>query len=186
MVPDYLREITPIKTSERTSYNLRNSQNLSQPITRSTSYQDSFIPSSIKLWNMLPKPIRDAQSVVEFKNNLKKHDSKIPDYYYSGNREGQIILSRMRMQCSPLKNDLYHMHIIDDCSCSCGYHTEDSSHYLFDCPHYDHLRHLFQGIDPGIDHDVVTFLYGSRNVESTSNAKLFAIITKFISKSGRF
>ena len=156
------------------------------PSTKSQTYQNSFIPVTTKAWNNLPPATRSMTSLTEFKNHCKKHDERIPKYYYSGNRAGQIILSRMRMGCSPLKADLHSMHIINDTKCECGHPNEDHEHFFFNCPMYQHLRHMYDEIDPNIVKDTRTFLYGSREAGNDSNANLFATITKYISKSKRF
>ena len=186
LVPEYLRDLLPTKTANKTSYNLRNSQDLSMPSMKSQSYQNSFIPTTTKSWNNLSPATRSITSLRDFKNQWTKHDERIPKYYYTGNRAGQIILSRMRMGCSPLKADLHSMHIINDTRCECGHPYEDHAHYFFDCPRYQHLRDLYNEIDPKIEKDTRTFLYGSREVGNDSNANLFATITKYISKSKRF
>ena len=128
--PEYLSVLIPKKTQERMPYTLRNSQDLSQNISRSTQYQNSFLSSTTKVWNTLPQEIRNSMHVTEFKNHLNRGNEKIPNHYYSGNRPGQIIQSRMRMRCSPLHADLHEMHIIDDPSCECGHGYEDANHFF--------------------------------------------------------
>ena len=44
------------------------------------------------------------------------------------------------MKCSQLSADLYDLHIIENSACYCGHLYEDSRHYFFDCPLYNHPR----------------------------------------------
>ena len=184
--PEYMANLIPNKVQDKTTYNLRSSQDLSQGTTRSTFFQNSFIPSTTKTWNTLPQQLKNSKDINEFKRQINKDNEKTPAYYYSGNRQGQIIHTRMRLKCSPLNADLYDMHIIEDPSCSCGHSYENPEHFFFHCPRYNLTRQIFREIDGRINQDTRTFLYGSRDVDSDSNEKLFAIITKYICRTNRF
>ena len=119
-------------------------------------------------------------------NNQHKQIQKSPGFYYAGNRKGQMLLARMRMQCSPLKDHLNRMHIIEDRECECGHEIEDIEHYFFDCPAYESQRRILDEIDQSIDRNVINFLYGDRNKDNRQNANLLSVISKFIVKSKRF
>ena len=41
-----------------------------QPVTRIDSYLYSFFPSSIKLWNALPKYVIDSTNIEQFKQRI--------------------------------------------------------------------------------------------------------------------
>ena len=50
--PEYLSSLVPPQISETHQYNTRRSENITA-INCRTSYQNSFLPSSVKLWNEL-------------------------------------------------------------------------------------------------------------------------------------
>jgi hypothetical protein len=54
-VPDYLTELVPSTVADTNNYNLRSKLNISQPSYRLSTYQQSYFPSTIKLWNTLDK-----------------------------------------------------------------------------------------------------------------------------------
>ena len=90
------------------------------------------------------------------------------------------------MRCSALNSHLKDMKIVEDNSCSCGYYQEDTEHYFFQCQQYQQHRAIFNEIDDNMPRHTETFLYGDRNATVDQNAKLFAIVTKFIAKTKRF
>jgi hypothetical protein len=46
------------------------------------------------------------------------------------NRYLNILHTRIRNNCSALRNDLFHDNLIHNPSCSCGYSTENAEHFL--------------------------------------------------------
>ena len=170
----------------RTPYNLRTDGNLSQSRIRTSTFNQSFIPFYTKKWNNLTMDLRFIGSLHDFKRAINKDKLKVPKYYYVGSRLSQIIHSRMRMSCSPLKYDLYKMHIIDDSRCSCGNDREDVPHFFFQCPLYNDLRSLFDEVDTTIPINVHNFLFGCENATISNIKNLFAIISNFILQSKRF
>jgi hypothetical protein len=58
LAPEYLSDLIPPTVSETSNYYLRNSQNISQQVNRLALLQQSFFPSTIKLWNTLDLNIR--------------------------------------------------------------------------------------------------------------------------------
>jgi hypothetical protein len=59
LAPEYLSDLIPPTVSETSNYYLRNSQNISQQANRLALLQQSFLPSTIKLWNTLDLNIRE-------------------------------------------------------------------------------------------------------------------------------
>ena len=98
----------------------------------------------------------------------------------------QILHSRLRMNCSPLKNDLYEMHIIESKECECGYHTEDAEHYLLHCPLYTEARQNLLCIDPRITINTHNILFGDQTQSQNLNKLLFSNVAKYIKDSKRF
>ena len=60
--PWYLSEAIPDLVRERTNYNLRNADAISILSSRLQLFYESFYPSTIRDWNMLPPEIRHLQN----------------------------------------------------------------------------------------------------------------------------
>ena len=128
IAPKYLQDMLPQTVAERNSYQVRNASGLSQSIvrTRLSLFEHSFLPSSIKLWNMLPEEQRTIADPQTFKKSLLPDKNDKVNLFFLGERRTNITHSRLRMNCSALKAHLYDMHIIDDPRCTCGAQIEDS------------------------------------------------------------
>ena len=101
-------------------------------------YRNSFIPSTTAEWNSLPISVQQSTSLSVFKRSLSLSDSKVPAYYYFGERNAQVIHCRLRLEMSNLNNDLVNRHLSTDPKCFCGYSRETAEHYLLHCPNYEH------------------------------------------------
>ena len=97
-----------------------------------------------------------------------------------------MILSRMRMQCSPLRVHLHNMHIIEEENCQCGHDKETVDHFFFNCPLYNETRHILEEIDAGMQQNSWLYLYGDRDATVQQNIDMLSLVTKFIVKSKRF
>ena len=102
LTPIYLSSLIPAQVSSASRYNLRNAQNYQTIRARTNQYRDSFLPSTLHLWNNLPLEARQSNTLNSFKLFLKKDILPIPRYYYHGNRKPQILHSRLRTGCSAL------------------------------------------------------------------------------------
>ena len=100
LTPIYLSSLIPAQVSSASRYNLRNAQNYQTIRARTNQYRDSFLPSTLHLWNNLPLEARQSNTLNSFKLFLKKDILPIPRYYYHGNRKPQILHSRLRTGCS--------------------------------------------------------------------------------------
>ena len=101
---------------------------------------------------------------------------------------GQIILSRMRQGCSPLRADLYHnIHVLPDPHCSCGALEEMVNHYLLECPKYKSHRDIMFNTLRGITEiKVETLIYGNDNLTKELNSRVQEAVISFILHSSRF
>ena len=181
-----MRKLLPAKTFTKTHYNLRNKHNLTQVKTNNTLYQNSYFPKFSKLWNSLDNNTKYAGNLHEFKKVLRAKDKKPPKYYNTGDRQSQTAYARLRMQCSGLNGHLYIMKVIQDPKCHCGHETEDSHHYLFECPLFNENRRIFNTLDMRIKRDAVTFLYGDPDLPVKLNTVLFSAVTEYIRTTKRF
>ena len=106
LTPEYLIDLLPPLHRDQHTYNTRNSQNLVSIQCRTTYHFNSFIPSTIRIWNNLPTNIKESNSIHSFKQALSSLniENNVPPYYYNtGSRRGQILHARLRMRCSSLK-----------------------------------------------------------------------------------
>ena len=77
-------------------------------------------------------------NVVYIEVNATRKNTK-PIYYYIGTRLGQILHTRLRMQCSSLNYHLFRKNIVNSPFCQCGA-TETTAHFLLHCPRHNATR----------------------------------------------
>lgn len=126
LAPQYLLDLIQPYFPTEHAYNLRSNGNFySLPLCRTTSYYNSFIPSTIKLWNNLDAEIKDSSSLSIFKSKLKNQNiPKTYKHYSFGNRKENIILCQLRNKASNLN-----AHIFKDLNC--GSESEGNVHFFF-------------------------------------------------------
>ena len=190
--PEYLKILLPDENHETIHYNLRNKENIKIPFTRLETFKRSFIPRAIRIWNALSIPIRNCKSLATFKLALKADDITCNILYYYGERWASVHHARIRMCCSKLNSDLfYKLHVVDNPSCSCGYHTENSYHYFFICRNYNESRTKLLTNISNINNNIALIslgllLNGSSKLSYEENASVFTFVHMFIKESGRF
>ena len=79
--PNYLSSLVPQSIETITHYSLRDATNIRQPLTRTQLYYNSFMPSSIRLWDDLPSEMTESNTYTNFKYQLNKNTRKPPKYY---------------------------------------------------------------------------------------------------------
>ena len=69
-----------------TVYLLRNGSDIIIPFCRLSITYDSFIPSTIRQWNSLNPSLRNVDSIVKFKTELRKQKyiGSVPKHYEIG------------------------------------------------------------------------------------------------------
>ena len=112
--PLYLSDLLPRRVEAASNYNLRNSQNFGIPFTRLCSFETSFFPSTIRLWNNLDNPTRNATSLLQFKRSLRQPPCKSHEFMTSQHRKQDVILTRFRHSCSSLNGDLFRVSIVSN------------------------------------------------------------------------
>ena len=186
MTPAYLKELLPPTHDQIHNYTTRNSGNIIGIQCRTTHLYNSFFPSCTRLWNNLPASIKQSTSIKSFKESLSSSSeiSKIPFYFNTKSRHGQILHARLRMRCSSLNQHLYLKNIVPDPVCSCG-EIESTAHYLLDCPNYTDLRNdMLTSINYPVSTNLL--LYGNVSLPDDFNTNVFNIVENFILKSRRF
>ena len=116
-----------------------------------------------------------------------KQNNKVPVYYYVGNRQGQILHARLRMNSSSLNSHLFIRNLVESPNCRCG-GLETNSHFLLSCPIYTIIRQelltSLSGLPLQIDSNIL--LFGSNQLSDEQNSTVFIMVQKFIIKSKRF
>ena len=185
--PRYLKDIVPNLVTNKTHYNLRNKDNITPFNAKSESLLTSFFPSALIEWNRLNITQRYIGSLADFKKSLTKKLEKNPKYYLIGQRKGQIMHTRIPLQCSALHYHLYQIKISNSplCECQLGYETPD--HYFFRCPKYTHIRDiLFHLIPKSFEKNAKTFIYGNNQLPVEENIKLINTVINYIILTDRF
>ena len=122
LTPEYLSDLIPHQHDHVHQYNTRNANNIINIRCKTNHFYHSFIPSTIRLWNLLPDRVKYCNNVRMFKTALSNiyGPKNIPKYYNIGSRKGQILHARLRMNCSSLKHHLFIKNIEVNSVCECG------------------------------------------------------------------
>ena len=182
ITPSYLTNLIPIPQENR--YPLRNRNDIPTIQTRTSLYQESFLPSVIRQWNLLPENVKSSQTLPIFKHRISPNMQKPPIYYSVGNRLGQILHSRLRLECSSLNYDLHRKSIVESPNCACG-EIETTRHFLFSCSSYNALRQtMFGNLPCPLTYN--NLMLGSENLTIESNTFIFLQVQRYIIASKRF
>ena len=138
--PSYLNDLLPSLVNDVSNYNLRNNTNYDLPFCRLCSYETSYFPSTLKLWNDLNTETRSIPTLLQLKSSIRHQPPRVAEYLSVGERKYNIILTRIRHRCSSLNADLFHINIVPYSNCSCGVLVENAEHYLFECTLYNTQR----------------------------------------------
>ena len=191
LAPAYLTDILPVTVAQSQAHNLRNNSDIRNVRTRTSLYENSFFPSTIKLWNELSNEIRNLPNLEQFIYRLKRefYVPKPPVWYSYGDRKYNIVLCRLRNRCSILKADLFRCSLVDSPACQCGFPNETCQHFFFSCSKYnDHRLVLFSSIEEiGIlNASLNLLLCGSQAFSLVQNKKIVDFVLQFIKQTKRF
>jgi hypothetical protein len=204
LLPPYLSEICPPLTKDRTKHDLRSGMNVTTPQTRTTTYQQSYFPKSIKEWNDLEVSVRSCLSIDSFKEHQKKTSGyKSNPLFRKYSTKAAINHTRIRLGLSGLSSQRHDYNHIDDPKClTCDATCEDPAHYFLLCPTYESARADFlEGIcqilhensieiDFTNNHFVNAFidmiLNGTTLVNDDTNLNIFQLTQSYIEDSKRF
>ena len=132
--PSYLKNLLPNRVGDQTHYQLRNNKTYEVPYSRLCSYENSYFPSTLRLWNELDQDTRNVSLVLEFKSRIKSPVTNKPtNYTIPRERANEISLTRIKHNCSSLNADLNRVSIVPSALCSCGTANETAKHYILDC-----------------------------------------------------
>jgi hypothetical protein len=206
LAPPYLTNSCPPLTKDRTTYNLRSGMNISAPQTRTTTYQKSFYPQSIRDWNGMDPELRNAKSINAFKDRQRKivnSKFKTNSLFHHSNTNEAINHTRIRLGLSGLAFQRYDYNHIDDPKCTrCSEKSEDPLHFFLICPVFEDERiDLIQKVcevldsnDIKIDLDSPTLgeefiemlLRGTPLMDEKDNKKILILAQAFIKQTKRF
>lgn len=184
--PAYLSNLLPPHVGDMSGYPLRNAENYASVNINTSLYGNSFLPSTIREWNKLPVDLRNAESITSFKRQLDNDHSKIPSYFYYGNRLSQILHTRLRTECSSLNYYLNRRNLVPSPLCVCGV-VENNHHFLLICPRYSAIRDDM--INTVIRYSNVTLdvlLFGNETLSIEDNENIFKAVHTYIIKTKRF
>ncbi|XP_055995247.1 uncharacterized protein LOC125672352 isoform X1 [Ostrea edulis] len=186
--PDYLNEIIPYKHENISLYNTRNNDKFYIPKCRLELFKKSFVPDSVKQWNLLNVETREAISINSFRKNIITDITIPPSYYSFGKRYINIIHTKLRYNCI-LNYDLYKLNITNSPFCTCGHTNEDIYHFFFACKNYSRARNdLFNRLFmlDLVNIDTKLLLCGDVNLPLQTNITIFSVVHKFIEETCRF
>ena len=153
-LPTYITSIIPNTRLHDTNRKLRNSNAQTLPTNRITSFQNSFVPATTRLWNALPNHTRNEPSTIPFKNAVTRHLGvpAPPPYFSFGTKLGNKLHTRLRVGMSDLNAHRYPSQLSESPQCQCGSPNETVQHFVLNCPLYQNARiHLFRSISILID-----------------------------------
>ena len=196
-LPTYITSILPNTRLHDTGRLLRNSSIQTLPMNRITSFQNSFVPATTKLWNALPIHIRNETSTKSFKKALVKHlgTPPPPHYFILGTKAGNRLHTRLRVGMSHLNSHLYPLQLSDSPQCQCGSATETVQHFVLNCPLYQNSRDfLLKSVSSHLKIDVTAFqslellnlLLNGPNTPSDGDHLVAHAFQNFLYNSGRF
>ena len=144
-------------------------------------YYNSFIPSSIRLWNDLPSEMRESNTYTKFKYQINKNIQKPPKYYIVGDRFAQIQHTRLRTSCRSLNH-----HLFSKTHCLCGT-VETTKHFPLECQKFSAARtEIINKISRYCMSSLNSLLFGDDHLNHNNNSEIFLAVQKFIIDSKRF
>ena len=202
--PSYLTGACPPLTRDRTPYDLRSGHNITAPQTKTTCYQKSFFPASVKNWNDLEINQREVKTVDTFKEHLKKSSGYVINkLFHHFSDKTAINHTRMRLGLSGLASHRCdYKHIVDPKCTRCNAKEEDPHHFFLICKQYVAHRDIFldgicnilyaNNIEVNFlkqnfrNFLVSTLLNGSLLLTEEENIEIFKITQNYIRNTQRF
>ena len=165
------------------------SEHFQVPFSRLNSFDSSFFPATLRLWNDVDLSIRNSSTLVEFKAKLRNQDQtdKANDILSTGERKHSIILTRIRHNCSSLNADLNRVNIVPSSACICCANFETAQHYFFECRNYTNQRYnLLRALSFASVVTLDTLLYGCSTFDNERIKLVINVVLVYIKDSKRF
>ena len=178
-LPSYVTNLLTDTRQDATGLNLRSAHLLSVPPARLTSFRRSFIPATIRQWNLLPESLRNTSSRRDFARQVWQRfgTPEPPKMHSIGTKYANTHHTRLRVGHSSLNAHLFQVQLTPSPTCTCGHISEDTAHYILWCPLYESQRlHLFNAVQTIISdfqnlsskHKLNVLLYGYNLTENQS------------------
>ena len=164
----------------------------------STTYKNSFFPSSIIEWNNLDPKLRNSENFGNFKNNILTFIRPKPNSLSNCcNLKGIRLITRLRLELSHLREHKFKYNFQNCLNplCSCGSSIESTSHFLLHCPIFHDKRHTLLSTLNNIDSKILesndsyltqTLLFGSTSFDSETNTLVLNATIDYILSTERF
>ena len=185
LTSETMEELLPSTNVNRVNYQLRNVTGFPVQQTRTNAFRNSFINSTVRLWNDLELETRESVTLQTFKNKLNR-TPPVPRQFYLGCRFASIHHCRIRNKCSALNHHLFINHVLDSPLCSCNVEAEDAIHYFFKCRKYIRQRNVMELELSNFNINVETLLHGNGNLKYDENKVIFSSVHKYIINTKRF
>lgn len=167
-------------------------------VYKGMSFAKSFFPYFSSLWSKLPKESRKLP-LTEFKQFLKTY-LKPPriKHFNAGSKEGNLLMTRIRLKRSLLFSDLFRIGKHDSPLCLGCNKAETGKHFLTDCKKftderkilYEKVTQLFQtflNVSKTKQYDILINGINNENPEYYKLNKSIALLVQtFIFKTKRF
>ena len=166
---------------------------------RTDRFKNSFFPFCAENWPSIPDELKLAPSSAAFKNIYKKlFIPPKPSYFDIVDKFGVRLLSKIRVDCSDLR-DHRHNHGFRNCPsplCRCNTADETSEHFLARCPLFNAQRAtLLTTISNVLSNDISVLpdshlssllMYGSKAYNNITNKLILEATISFIKRTKRF
>ena len=165
---------------------------------RTMLFENSFLPYSIKQWNMLKSNIREIKSYCLFRKSLLTSIKPLANSIYNVHDSvGIKLLTRLRLGFSHLNEHKFRHNFRDTLNplCSCMNEPETTSHFLLRCCNFVNSRNILMNDISYIDNSILLLsesnlinllLYGSKKYDSITNKTILTIVINFIKSTKRF
>ena len=185
-----MNDLLPSLVNDVSNYNLSSNTNYDLPFCRLCSYETSYFPSTLKLWNDLNTETGNIPTLLQFKSSIRHQPPRVGEHLSVGERKYNIILTRIRHRCNSLNVDLFHANIVPSSNSSCSVLVENTEHYLFESILYNtQRRRLLQTIHqiqtiPTVNLHLLT--NGSTLYDFETYKQIILAVLKFIKDTNRF
>ena len=198
IAPRYMLDVIPATRHEIISRNLRNSNNISLPSNRLSSFRNSFIPGTIRRWNRLPDDVKTMTCNRSFKQAVAQiyNLPKVPTFYILGNKIDNILHTRLRIGMSTLKAHLFSIDSpqVDSPNCICAPVPETVRHFFFSCPLHNipreelerEIKMLIVSYEKLNVHAKLALLLCGHSLGTAAGLAVASAVQKFIKHTNRF
>ena len=190
---------TPSYLKEKLPFHDRNFPNcFRERRCRTDRFKKSFFPNSVSNWNIFIRHFPNIPSPNSLKSHLQSFFRPImKSIFHIHDPSGTRYLFQLRLGLSPLRSHKKHHSFEDTPSdlCRCGIGTEDTNHFLFECPFFaiqraalaakvitiltrNNLNHLGNAED--------IYLYGNDSIIDIDNKNILLATITYIKDTKRF